>query len=70
MNSEICEECLDLIKELDRLKELLNEAISYLREGKAKFSPHTTNSHVDVFLSRFDPPNVRDHRAGAQGRIQ
>ncbi len=35
--------------------DLANElklAVQYLREGKAKFTPGTTNSHVDDFLSK------------------
>jgi hypothetical protein len=43
--------------EIDRLNELLSEAVLYLRQGKAKFAPHTTNSNVDEFLSKFDPSN-------------
>jgi hypothetical protein len=38
------------------LREDLRTAIALLREGKQKFSPNTTNSLVDDFLSKFDEP--------------
>lgn len=41
-----------LAEEVRRLEKLLAEAIQYLREGKNKFAPHTTNSFVDDFLAR------------------
>lgn len=41
-----------LAEEVRRLEGLLVEAIMYLRQGKAKFAPHTTNSFVDEFLAR------------------
>lgn len=40
--------------EYNRTLSILKEAVSYLREGKAQFAPNTTNSHVDVFLARYD----------------
>lgn len=39
--------------EAKQIKEELKTAVKYLREGKAKFSPHTTNSDVDVFLEKY-----------------
>jgi hypothetical protein len=71
MNPNICQDCLDLIRERDELKEQLAEAVSYLREGKAKFAPTTTNSHVDVFLAQYyaKESNANDHRADAQKEL-
>lgn len=40
--------------ERDDLQRKLNTAVSYLKTGKAKFSPHTTNSLVDEFIDDFD----------------
>lgn len=40
---------------LDRIVALeadLAEAVSYLKEAKRKFTPHTTNSFVDSFLEK------------------
>jgi hypothetical protein len=65
--SDICKDCLDIMKECDALRARLSEAISYLREGKAMFAPNTTNSHVDVFLARYDTEesNATDQRAAS-----
>jgi hypothetical protein len=30
------------------------EAVQYLREGKAKFAPHTDNSLVDRFIEKWE----------------
>lgn len=38
--------------EAEQLKEELQTAVKYLREGKARFSPNTTNSDVDLFLEK------------------
>ena len=38
--------------EAAQLKEELKTAVKYLREGKTKFSPSTTNSDVDAFLEK------------------
>ena len=38
----------------DALCEELGKAVSYLKEGKRKFAPNTTNSDVDCFLARID----------------
>lgn len=35
----------------------LEKAIGFLKKGKAKFAPNTTNSEVDVFLSEFKESN-------------
>jgi hypothetical protein len=40
--------------EIERLREVLRHAIRLIRQGKAKFAPHTTNSEVDEFLLRHD----------------
>jgi len=40
--------------EIQRLREMLDEAVKYLRQGKREFAPNTTNSLVDGFLQRFD----------------
>lgn len=51
------------VKELaepDEFKALLAEATSYLREGKKKFSPNTTNSFVDSFLLKMDKFEVKE----------
>ena len=71
MNPHVCKDCIALLRERDDLKSLLEEAVSYLRQGKAKFAPNTTNSHVDIFLARFALRGVKesnppDHRAGAE----
>lgn len=41
------------LRELFDAKEHLKTAVRYLKEGKARFTPETTNSDVDVFLERF-----------------
>jgi hypothetical protein len=33
------------------LERQLEQAVKYLRQGKAEFAPNTTNSDVDVFLA-------------------
>lgn len=38
----------------DLLKEELATAVRYLREGKAQFTPTTTNSHVDEFIKKHE----------------
>jgi len=45
---------LALAKKNRELKEQLKQAVQYLREGKAKFTPNTTNSFVDEFLKRHE----------------
>jgi len=37
--------------ERDALRAKLAKAVQYLKEGKARFSPHTTNSFVDDFIA-------------------
>ena len=39
--------------ENERLKSVLALAVQYLREGKLKFAPDTTNSVVDIFLKDY-----------------
>lgn len=39
--------------ESEKLKAMLKRANSYLREGKAKFAPHTKNSLVDEWLADY-----------------
>jgi len=41
--------------ENERLREAMAAAVTIIRQGKAQFTPNTTNSDVDVFLSRYDP---------------
>lgn len=41
-----------LMPEIDRLESELKTAVQYLREGKAQFMPHTTNSFVDDFITK------------------
>ncbi len=36
----------------DAIKRELETALHYLRVGKAKFTPHTTNSDVDMFIEK------------------
>ena len=39
-----------------RIKDLhvaLIEAVGYLKVGKVKFAPNTTNSHVDYFIEKW-----------------
>ena len=43
----------DLKKERDRALAMLKKAAQYLREGKAKFAPNTTNSFVDDWLAEY-----------------
>ena len=32
----------------------LDDAVQYLKQGKAKFTPNTTNSDVDYFLEKYE----------------
>jgi len=45
---------LALIHEIQELREGFKEAVQIIKEGKHKFSPETTNSHVDYFLKKWD----------------
>lgn len=36
------------------MAELLERAASYIKQGKIKFTPNTTNSDVDVWLADFE----------------
>ena len=36
-----------------KLKKDLHDAVRYLKDGKRKYAPNTTNSDVDFFLDRF-----------------
>lgn len=40
--------------EADGLRDTVQEACRYLREGKERWAPNTTNSHVDEFLKRHE----------------
>jgi hypothetical protein len=40
----------ELESRLEETKGKLATAVKYLRQGKAQFRPHTTNSDVDEFL--------------------
>jgi hypothetical protein len=44
---------IEAIAVIEELKEDLEKAIKYLREGKAKFAPHTSNSFVDDLLVKY-----------------
>lgn len=41
-----------LFAQYNELRAEFAKAIVFLKEGKAAFTPNTTNSHVDVFLER------------------
>jgi hypothetical protein len=43
-----------LLERIAGLERQLEQAVKFLRQGKAQFAPNTTNSDVDVFLSSFD----------------
>jgi hypothetical protein len=45
---------LTLAQDIEELRSELSKAIDYLRVGKRKFAPNTTNSDVDVFLKKHD----------------
>lgn len=53
---KMAEESLNQIAVLkdenERLRKRLDEAVDYLKQGKARFAPTTTNSFVDDFLYR------------------
>lgn len=38
----------------DRMKAMLQKAYEYLKEGKRKFAPSTTNSDVDEWLKEYE----------------
>lgn len=50
LNKELCEKDVEIMK----LKEELRLAVKYLKEGKAKFAPSTTNSFVDDFIAKHE----------------
>ena len=55
----LCDEVLEwevmrLQAENHRLTKLLDEAVKYLKQGKAQFAPNTTNSLVDTFIDRCE----------------
>lgn len=41
-------------RERDEIKAALTQAVDYLKQGKAKFAPNTTNSFVDDFIAKWD----------------
>ncbi len=43
-----------LYEERDAVKAMCERANQYLREGKARFTPNTTNSFVDTWLAEYD----------------
>ena len=51
---DYCAKKVKLQAQLDAANAKVAEAVRYLREGKAKFTPHTTNSDVDCFLKRCE----------------
>ena len=52
---ELQQECIEQRNRADALEGKFKKALAYLREGKRKFTPTTTNSDVDEFL--------KDHEA-------
>jgi regulator of sirC expression with transglutaminase-like and TPR domain len=55
--SEQTHKQIELVKraeQVERLKEWLDRAVLYLRIGKTKFAPNTTNSLVDQYLKEYD----------------
>lgn len=60
LNTLIHEEARLILEnnELKLMAESLNaklaKAVSFLKQGKAKFSPHTTNSFVDEFIENYE----------------
>lgn len=49
-----CAEKAALHDEIEALEAKLAKAVQFLREGKAKFTPNTTNSFVDDFLADYE----------------
>ena len=47
---ELKNECIEQRRRADKLEGSLKKAVGYLRDGKRKFTPTTTNSDVDEFL--------------------
>lgn len=41
-----------MVREVERLEAIVAEAVRIIRQGKAQFAPHTTNSDADAFLAR------------------
>lgn len=48
------QEVKTLTAERERLNKALEQAVAYLKEGKAKFAPSTTNSLVDDFIAKWE----------------
>jgi hypothetical protein len=40
--------------DMGRMAELLERAASYIKQGKIKFAPNTTNADIDVWLADFE----------------
>lgn len=49
-----------LLNEIKINETKLAEAYQYLKEGKAKFSPNTTNSFVDDWLKWYEEMKARE----------
>lgn len=47
-----------MLDEIKILKKELSIAVSYLKEAKLKFYPHTTNSFVDDFIKKHEKQEV------------
>jgi len=45
---------LTLAQDLHEARLELQKAVKYLKEGKAKFAPNTTNSFVDEFIAKHE----------------
>lgn len=41
-----------LVLEVERLEAIVVEAVRIIKQGKAQFAPHTTNSEADAFLAQ------------------
>lgn len=58
-----CKYADEATKAESRVSELENElstAVKYLKEGKKRFAPNTTNSHVDEFLKKYEKEKSHD----------
>jgi len=53
-NAGLQDKLLLVEKDLEKLREAFDQAVQYLKEGKAQFTPHTTNSFVDDFIKKWD----------------
>lgn len=52
--TERAQYAMELTEENNKLRTMLKKAYTYLKQGKAAFMPHTTNSFVDEWLSDYE----------------